>query len=501
MNAAEYLLAASAPDRAALLAPDRQYTHRELRDAVERVSSALIAERVHAQDRVLLIAENSFFWVVAYLATIRAGYVCVPLPHSISGPELQDIVSAAKPALAFVKASCAAGFHAAFPMLPVFTENDLPRLPRPCGRQAAIDGENNLAALMFTSGSTGTPRGVMVTHSNIIANTESIIEYLRLTSTDRVMAVLPFNYCFGTSLLHTHLRVGGSLVLEPNFLFPNRILERMQETSCTGFAGVPSHYQILLRQSALKRTPLPSLRCCQQAGGALAPVFIRELVEALPGVDVYVMYGQTEATARLAYLPPQLLTRKIGSIGKAIPGVKLEIRDEAGNLCAPGEVGEIVARGANITAGYWNDPVDTAATFRGGWLNTGDLARTDDEGFIYLIDRAKDFLKCGGNRVSCRDIEQRLLEFPAVREAAVIGEPDEILGEAVKAFVVPASGQGAALQDELSSFCKRRFPPHLRPKHIAIVASLPKNSAGKILKAGLRAATAARSAAVENSAL
>jgi acyl-CoA synthetase (AMP-forming)/AMP-acid ligase II len=314
------------------------------------------------------------------------------------------------------------------------------------------------------------------------------------------MVVLPFHYCFGTSLLHTHLRVGGSLVLERHFLFPNKILQRIQETQCTGFAGVPSHYQILLRQSALKRTSLPSLRYCQQAGGALAPVFIRELVESLPGVEIYVMYGQTEATARLAYLPPHLLTSKIGSIGKPIPGVEIEIRDENDVSCSPGEIGEIVARGDNITAGYWNEPAETAATFRDGWLHTGDLARVDEEGFIYIVGRAKDFLKCGGNRVSSREIEQLLLEFPAVREVAVIGEPDEILGEAVRAFVVPTDGCRAALDEELAQFCKRRLPPHLRPKQIAVVESLPKNSAGKVLKPALR--TAAKiAAAAETSTL
>ena len=198
------------------------------------------------------------------------------------------------------------------------------------------------------------------------------------------------------------------------------------------------------------------------------------------------MYGQTEATARLSYLPPEFLDTKQGSIGRGIPGVKLRVLRESGEEVTPGEVGEIVAEGRNIASGYWRSPQDSAASFRGGKLYTGDLATVDEDGFIYIVDRAKDFLKCGGKRVSCRQIEERLLENEDLLEAAVVGMPDEVLGEAVKAFVVPRNGNSDGLQERLRLFCKQRMSPQLIPQDIVVLRALPKNGAGKVLKRQLK---------------
>jgi len=275
-------------------------------------------------------------------------------------------------------------------------------------------------------------------------------------------------------------------VVDPRFMYPEKILQRMLDTQCTGFAGVPSHFQILLRTSSLRKKTFPHLRYIQQAGGHLAPAFVRELQEALPQTQVFVMYGQTEATARLSYLPPELLQRKPGSIGKGIPGVKLRVLNESGEEVCPGEVGEIVAEGENVTQGYWCAPEETAVCFRNGRLFTGDLATVDDDGFIYVVDRAKEFLKCGGKRVSCRQLEDRLLEFDGLLEAAVVGVPDDVLGEAVKAFVVPRLPVCDGLEARLHLFCKANMPPPLVPRDIVMLKSLPKNSAGKVLKQELR---------------
>jgi len=230
----------------------------------------------------------------------------------------------------------------------------------------------------------------------------------------------------------------------------------------------------------------PNLRYVQQAGGHLAPSFIRELLAALPGTQIFVMYGQTEATARLSFLPPERLDTKLGSIGKAIPGVKLEVLDEEGRRVDPGGLGEIVAEGENIAQGYWGDLRSSAKTFRNGKLYTGDIATVDADGFIYIMGRAKDFLKCGGRRVSCRQIEEQLLEFEGLLEAAVIAVPDQILGEAVKAFVVLRNGDSNGLEETLRLFCKERMPSQFVPKEIVIVDSLPKNSAGKLVKQALK---------------
>lgn len=500
-NVAQYLLDGKEDARRALLTLKGDYSYGELRSASADVARYLIAAGGQKGDRVILVSDNSFFWVAAYLGILRAGLVCVPLPPKISQEDFDYILETTEARFAFLQSGFAAKYAHRFPDKSLITDNglldkvpslDLARLRAQIAERGldlpAVQA-SDLAALMFTSGSTGKPRGVMVSHGNIMANTESIIQYLQLTSEDRIMTVLPFHYCFGTSLLHTHLRAGGTLVLDHRFMYPEKVLTYMQETRCTGFAGVPSHYQILLRKTGLRKKSFPHLRYVQQAGGHLAPVFLRELRQALPATQIFVMYGQTEATARLSYLPPDLLDTKPGSIGKGIPGVRLWVQNEAGAKVRPGEVGEIVAEGENVAQGYWRAPEETAASFRDGKLYTGDLAAVDEQGYIFIAGRAKDFLKCGGKRVSCKQLEQQLLEYEDLLEAAVIGVPDEVMGEAVKAFVVPRPGL-TAVEERLRSFCKERFPFQLVPREIVVLNVLPKNHAGKVLKEELRDAEA-----------
>jgi acyl-CoA synthetase (AMP-forming)/AMP-acid ligase II len=198
------------------------------------------------------------------------------------------------------------------------------------------------------------------------------------------------------------------------------------------------------------------------------------------------MYGQTEAPARLAYLPPNQFGQKVGSIGKAIPGVNLMVLNESGQQIKIGEVGEIVAQGANVTCGYWDDPAETAKSFRDGRLFTGDLATVDAEGYIFIVDRAKSFLKCGGRRVSTRQLEEVMLELPALQEVAVVGMQDDVLGEAVKAFVVPRDSDFLDLENRLLRHCRERMPQEFAPKQIVVLEALPKNSTGKVLKSALK---------------
>jgi len=499
-NVTDFLLEGKSSDQAALLLLEGERTYGELQSAAHDVVKYLLDANGCKGDRVILISENSFFWIASYLGILRAGMVCIPLPVTTVSKEIDYILQMTGARFAFLQAGYAATNAARFCQTSVVFDRKLPgssalrAVSFACvcslsaGSSTTMPTVNayDLAALMFTSGSTGRPRGVMISHANIMANTESIIQYLGLTRKDRIMTVLPFHYCFGTSLLHTHLRVGGSLVIDSRFMYPEKVLERMHETQCTGFAGVPSHYQILLRRSSIRKMNFPNLRYVQQAGGHLAASFIRELRGALPGTQIFVMYGQTEATARLSYLPPERLDTKLGSIGKAIPGVKLEVLDEEGRRVDPGGVGEIVAEGENIARGYWRDPRSSAKTFRNGKLYTGDIATVDPDGFIYIMGRAKDFLKCGGKRVSCRRIEEQLLELEGLLEAAVIGVPDQILGEAVKVFVVPRNGCSNGLEERLRLFCKEHMPPEFVPKEVVVVDSLPKNSAGKLFKQVLK---------------
>ncbi len=485
-NVADFLLSGRDPVRTALWTLDRAYSYADLDSASYRVVRYLASLQLDKGDRVLLAAENSLFWVAAYLGTLRAGLVSVPVPVGTLAQDLDYILLNTEAKAAFAGERFVLRNQQRFRGCHVVSS--LESIPQ--GGEAVAAPEpargDDLAALMFTSGSTGRPRGVMISHRNIIANTESIVEYLHLNEDDCIMAVLPFHYCFGTSLLHTHLRVGARLVLDHRFMYPELILHRMIETRCTGFAGVPTHFQILLRRSGIKTRQFPHLRYVQQAGGHLAPALIAELQAALPDTEIFTMYGQTEATARLSYLPPEMLDRKRGSIGRAIPGVTLSVLDESGHAVRPGEVGEIVAEGDNIASGYWRAPADSAACFRDGRLYTGDRAKLDEDGYIYVVGRAKDFLKCGGKRVSCRSIEDIVLGFDDVVEAAVIGVFDEILGEAAKLFVVPRESNSDHFEERLRVRCKASMPPWCIPREIVVLSSLPKNSSGKVLKEQLK---------------
>jgi len=220
-------------------------------------------------------------------------------------------------------------------------------------------GEGQTAAIIYTSGTTGRPKGVTLSHGNLAANVRSILQYLNLGPTDRVLNVLPFYYSYGNSVLHTHLAVGGTLILENNLLYPHNVLTTLARERATGFSGVPSTFAILLSRASLENHDLSSLRYMTQAGGAMAPALIERLRRAVPHIRFFVMYGQTEATARLAWLPPEMLDAKPGSIGIAIPGVRLELRDEQGRPVPTGETGEIWASGDNIMQGYWRDPEQT----------------------------------------------------------------------------------------------------------------------------------------------
>ena len=367
---------------------------------------------------------------------------------------------------------------------------DPPRAEYDAIAPAEVTPRTDLAAIMFTSGSTGEPKGVMVTHRNLLVNTQDILAYTGIGPHDRAMTVLPFYYCYGTSLLHTHLMAGGSLVLNNRFMFPEKVLDEMEEKGCTGLAGVPATYQILLRKTRIAQRRFPALRWLQQAGGKLPNPFVRELRQALPKTRLFVMYGQTEATARLSYLPPDRLDDKLGSIGGGLAHTRLEVLRADGTPVCPGsdEVGEIVASGENISPGYWGDPEETARYFRGGKLYTGDMARVDADGFIFIVERARDFIKAMGYRVGPREVEEVLAEMPEIVEAAVLGVPDELWGEAIRAFVVTVR-PGQLTANDVRSHCQRRLPNYKIPQHVEFLPRLPKMANGKVDKQQLRCLT------------
>jgi long-chain acyl-CoA synthetase len=347
------------------------------------------------------------------------------------------------------------------------------------------------ALVLYTSGSTGKPHGVIQTFRNIDANTRSIVEYLGLTPDDRALLTLPLHYCYGRSVLQTHLFVGASLFLDNRFAFPRVVLDAMASEACTGFAGVPLTFEIFRRQVDVSSIEFPRLRYVTQAGGAMARDTIAWVRKAFHPAKLFVMYGQTEATARLAYLPPERAAEKAGSVGIAIPGVELRVVDEQGTELSPGVVGELVARGDNVTPGYLDEPEETASILRGGWLWTGDLAHRDADGFISIDGRARDILKIGGRRVSPVEIEQAIARHPDVQEAAVVGVRSELKGEVPVAFVVIRRGI-AGDDAELRRHCRAELPAYKVPVRFIFVDSLPRNEAGKLLREQLAARAAAR---------
>jgi acyl-CoA synthetase (AMP-forming)/AMP-acid ligase II len=383
----------------------------------------------------------------------------------------------------------------------VWKQSELSNLPRNEGSSPAaeIAADRDLAALMFTSGSTGSPKGVMVTHRNIETNTRDIISYMKLSCEDRTMVVLPFYYCFGLSLIHTQLMAGGTLVLDNEFkLFPESMLNDLRQRECTGFAGVPSTYQILLRRTQFASSEFPHLRWFQQAGGKLPNSVIQELLEAFPRTKFYLMYGQTEGTARLSYLPPERLADKLGSIGRGLPSTRLEVVKTDGTPIAPGsdEIGEIVAVGDNVALGYWNDPAETAKYFRNGRLHTGDLARVDKDEFIFIVERERDMIKSGGNRIGAKEVEEAIAELRDVTEVAVVGAPHDLLGEAIKAFVVP-NKPGCIEVEEIENHCRKRLASFKVPEEVIVVERMPHNGSGKIHKQELKKFLARRQAATK----
>jgi long-chain acyl-CoA synthetase len=486
INTTDYLLQVGQAQHSAIITEKQQVTYHGLKAAIARMAHELLARGVRPADRVALVGANSLFWVATYLAALKLGAIAVPFAANVTPLELQTGQD-------FVRCKLFCLDKKSYRRLQAGLTGGLPLILEDClsgpGHVAweAIpthDDAQQDAVYLFTSGTTARPRVVRLTHRNIQANTDSIVAYLELSPADRIMAILPFGYCFGTSLLHTHLRAGGSLVLG-RFLYPESVLNLMEATECTGLAGVPSMYQTLLRNTTFCRRKLKALRKVQQAGGKLPDVLVQELSAALPGAEVYIMYGQTEATARLSYLPPALLGTKLGSVGKGLPGVTLQVVGESGAPIKPGEVGEVVARGANISPGYLDDPEATAEKFREGALYTGDLATVDEEGFIYITDRKSDFIKSYGYRVSSQAIEACVLELPEVVAAAAIGVPDLARGEAIQLYATLRTGSQLT-SEEIIAHCKQRMSAHMVPHAVSMVKSLPVSANGKVLKTVLK---------------
>jgi acyl-CoA synthetase (AMP-forming)/AMP-acid ligase II len=491
-------------EQLACLHGEEAVTYGEMERQANRLAHTLRELGVHRGDRVALLIENSSAYIAAYYGILKCGAVTVAMYTTTTAQSLAFMLNDCNVRVLMTQTkhfSLLQELRDKLPHLSAVVLLDENEYKSEAWPWRMIDAQHvkqqpdgalnlslidlNLASIIYTSGSTGNPRGAMLSHLNIVTNTRSIVSYLGLTPQDRIMVVLPFPYVYGKSLLNTHFAAGGTVIIDNRFVFPNVILKTMQEKAASGFSGVPSTYAILLGKSAVRKMEFPALRYLTQAGGAMAPALIREVMEIFRNKKIYIMYGATEASARLSYLPPEDLPRKVGSIGKPIPNVELRLIKDDGAEAGPGETGEIVARGANIMQGYWNQPEDTKAVLTERGFHTGDLGRRDEEDFLYVVGRKRDMIKSAGNRVSAKEIEEILLEHPNILETAVIGIPDQFIGEAICAYIVPKNGVPLP-PEEVIAYCKERMPEYKVPRQVIARESLPKNASGKIMKEELR---------------
>lgn len=476
-------------EHAALVTERGHYRYAAVRQAAEAVAAGLASRAdFRPGDRVALLAESSSGYLAGFYGILRAGGVVVPLPAEIETDRLQSIVARAGADI-------------------VLTAGRLrPRLIESLGQPAEtidlsaaagvalpapIAQRDQLAALLPTSGSTGEAKLVMLSHGNLLANAATIIEYLGIVPSDRALALLPFPHAFGNSVLQSHLLCGATLVQAGSFVFCNTVVEALAEYGITSFSGVPEMFRALLARSDLGQTPLPALRYMAVAGGGLPPDTAAALAARIAPAKLFVMYGQTEATARISYLPPADLTTRPGSIGRGLPDTTLEVHDAAGRSLPPGEVGELVARGPGVMQGYWGDSSGTAAALRDGWLHTGDLATHDADGYVYLRGRASELLKISGHRVHPAEIEAMITRRLPVENVVVVGCEAAAMDTRLAMYVQPARADGSLSVEGVLALCRDELPRHKVPSHVEILPRLPLTSAMKVDRAALRQRAAA----------
>lgn len=348
----------------------------------------------------------------------------------------------------------------------------------------------DLATIIYTSGSTGNPKGVMLTHLNMVSAATSITTYLENIPEDIIINVLPLSFDYGLYQILMAFKFGGTVVLEKSFAYPYEVIKQMVKERVTGFPGVPTIFAILLQMEDLKKYDLDSLRYITNTAASLPVEHIQRLRTIFPQARLYSMYGLTECK-RVSYLPPEELDRRPGSVGRGMPNEEVWVVDEHGNRVGPGVVGELVVRGSNVMRGYWGDPETTERVLKPGplpgekVLYTGDLFKTDEEGFLYFVGRKDDMIKTRGERVSPKEVENAIYKLEGVMEVAVIPVPDDILGQAIKTFIVTQNGYHLTEKDVLKQ-CKRELEEFAIPKYIEFRDSLPKTSSGKIDKLTLK---------------
>lgn len=505
----DYLIASARrlPGKVALVSRGRRFTYGELDRQSDALAGFLAQRGVRRGERVIVFVDNGVEAVVSFWGVLKANAVVVfvnpltkadKLAYVLRDCSAAALISEAHLAPVAVEAAERSDHLRCVVMAGKLDRDRDAGVPGLCSWEEALSPapppprqclDIDLAALIYTSGSTGEAKGVMLTHRNMLSAACSISSYLGLAEDDVVLGVLPLSFDYGLYQMIMAFGQGARLVLHRSFAFPGQVLADFGREGVTFFPGVPTIFAILAEMKTLGDSDFSRLRAVTNTAAALPVRHISALQRLFPHARIFSMYGLTECK-RCSYLPPEDIGRKPESVGIAIPNTELWIVDEQDRRVGPGVVGQLVIRGATVMRGYWQKPEATAKKLRPGplpgelVLYTGDLCRLDEEGYLYFVARMDDIIKSRGEKVAPKEVEAVLANVEGVRETAVIGVPDEILGQAVKAFVVLESGASLSVQD-LQRECRKRLEPFMVPKYVEIVAELPKTGSGKIRKTGL----------------
>ena len=467
---------------------DRFITYSEIKINIDNVAGYFHKSGISDGDRVVIVNDNSIDYVVALYAVWRAGCVVVALNPQSTVYEVEKIIHQCK-AKALISNNLTSSFfhklnNKSIHLLSFNScDNDKvykwdDALNNETETELGFVSPDSSAQIIYTSGTTGNPKGVLLTHHNLIINTLDIVSYLKLTSKDSVLNVLPFHYSYGNSVLHTHLYVGAKIILDGSMAFPQEIVNNLRKYCPSGFYGVPSTYNLLLSRSNWSEDP-PQLRYITQAGGPMSETLTNKLIDSLYlNTELFVMYGQTEATARITWLPPKSLKEKIGSVGIALDNLKIEIRSSKGLKLCPNIKGNVYVFGGSVMDRYWGNAQETNKTLIDGWLKTGDIGYLDEDGYLYLQGRKNDMIKVGAHRINPLELEEVINKLDFIDESAVIGIDDEMLGQKLRAFVV--GDESKINLFALKKHCNEFLPAHKIPRDIKWLSDLPKTPSGKI---------------------
>lgn len=499
------------PDKPALFFKETTMTYAEILTQSQQLAKTLIDAGVGRGDRVAFFMEKRFEKVIAIFGVSLAGGVFVPIRRLLHAKQMAHIINNSGAKVLITTASrladCAEILHElpALETVIVIDGKEEPATGWPKSLDwlswlAALEKDTfaslpaipviatDIAAILYTSGSTGNPKGVVLSHLNIVAGAKKVSAYLKITERDRLLSILTFSFDYGLNQLTSAFLHGAQLVLL-DYLFPKDVLKAVERYQLTSLAAVATTW-IQLLQVSWNEFNLKSLRYLTNTGGAIPENYVRELRRRLPHVDIYLMYGLTEAF-RSTYLDPALVDQRPTSIGKAIPGEEIMVLDENNQPVKPGGVGELVHRGVLVAQGYWNEPELTAQRYRPNPLQpqevplremvvySGDYVRMDEEGFLYFIGRKDEMIKCAGNRISPTEVEEIVYASDKVQEVVALGIPHEIYGQVVKVVAVAKTGISVTA-DDLIAFCKHQMPPFMVPVAIEFRNSLPHHANGKL---------------------